>query len=84
MHLSSSYLLVLESFVRDDVFLALGCVKVDRELDSLRLVHTQWQVRLLLQVFQTEPLQILLSECLCVQEAGRWGTGRLARGTHSC
>lgn len=36
--------LVLETFSIHDVFLALGCIKVDRQLDSLRLVHPQRQI----------------------------------------
>ena len=48
------HLLVLQTLAGDDVFLALGRVEVDRQLNALGLVHTQRQIRLLLKVFQTE------------------------------
>ena len=37
-------LLVAEAFLRDDIFLALGGVEIDGELDALGLVHSQRQV----------------------------------------
>jgi len=37
-------LLIAETFLRDDIFLALGSIEVDGELDALGLVHSQRQV----------------------------------------
>ncbi len=37
-------LLVCKAFHRNDIFLALGSVEVDGELDALRLVHSQREV----------------------------------------
>ena len=67
-------LLVLETLAGDDVLFALGCVEVDGQLDALRLVHSQGQVALLLQVLQPEALKVLFGERLCIQQARR---GRL-------
>ena len=61
------YLLVLQSFVRDDIFLALRGVEVDGKLDSLGLVDAEWQIRLLLQIFQTEAFQVLFGKRLRIQ-----------------
>ena len=44
----SSDLLVLQTFVSDDVFLSLGCVKVDWQLNPLGLVDSEGQIGLFL------------------------------------
>ena len=67
------YLLILESLAGDDVLLALGRVEVDRQLDSLGLIDSEWEIRLFLQVLQSESLQILFCQRLCVEQAGCWG-----------
>ena len=38
------HLLVLEALLGDDVFLALGRVEVNGQLNSLGLVNSQWDV----------------------------------------
>ena len=62
-------LLVLESLVGNDIFLALGCVEIDRKFDTLRLINPQRQVRFLLQIFQTETFEIFLGESLSVKDS---------------
>ena len=59
-------LLILESLASNDVLLALGRVEVDRQLDSLGLIDSEWEVRLFLQVLQSESLQILFCQRLRV------------------
>ena len=65
-------LLILESLASNDVLLALGRVEVDRQLDSLGLIDSEWEVRLFLQVLQSESLQILFCQRLCVEHTGCW------------
>ena len=72
------YLLVLETLVGNDIFLALGCVEIDGQFDALRLIDSQRQVRLLLQIFQTETLEIFLGEGLSVEDSGGRSALRLA------
>jgi hypothetical protein len=55
--------------MRDDIFLALGGIKVDREFDSLGLINPKRQIRLFLKVLQTEALQVLFGEGLRVKDA---------------
>ena len=74
------HLLVLQALVGDDVFLALRRVEIDRQFDALRLVDAQRQVRLFLQVLQTEAFQIFLCQGLCIQDAGSCGFALLAWG----
>jgi len=43
-------LLISESLLRDDVLSTLRCIEVNWEFDSLRLVDSERQVGLLLQI----------------------------------
>lgn len=71
---------MIKSLLRDDVLLALGGVEIDGQLDSLGLVHSERQVGLLLEVAQTEALQVLFGKGLGVEDAGRRG---LAAAVHA-
>ena len=75
------FLLIGESLLRYDIFLALGRIEIYGQFDPLRLVDSQGQVRLFLQVSQAEALQVLLRQRLRIQDAcgGRLGVGLLAR-----
>ena len=64
---------VLQTLHRHDVFLALGRIKVHWQFNSLRLVDSEGQVGLLLQVLEAEALQILFGEGLGVEDAGAGG-----------
>ena len=61
------YLLVLESLLSDDVFLALGSIEVNRQFNTLGLVHSEGEVGLLLQVLELEALEVLFSEGLSIE-----------------
>lgn len=65
-------LLISESLLRDDVLSTLGRIEVDWEFDSLRLVDSERQVGLLLQILQFEALKILLCQSLGVEDASWW------------
>ena len=57
----------------NDILLPLRGVEVDWQLDSLRLVDSKREIGLLLQVLQTEPLEILLSQRLGIEDARSGG-----------
>lgn len=57
----------------DDVLLPLGGVEVDGQLDALGLVHSERKVGLLLQILETETLEVLFGERLGVQDTGSGG-----------
>ena len=67
------HLLVLQALLGDDVLLSLGGVEVYRKLNALRLVHSERQIRLFLEVFEAESLQIFFGQRLCVKNASRCG-----------
>lgn len=70
--------LVLQALVRHDVLLALGRIEVDWQFNSLRLVDSEGQVGLLLQVLESEALEILLGKGLGVQDSSSGGRFLLA------
>jgi len=74
------YLLVLQPLAVHDIFLSLGCVEVDGQLNALGLVYSQRQIRLFLQVFQTETLKVFFSQSLGIKDASSWGSVLLSRG----
>ena len=69
----------------NNVFFPLGRIEVNRQLNALRLVHSEGQVGLLLQVLETETFQVLLSESFSVQNAsGGCSVVRITLGRASC
>ena len=68
-------LLISESLLGNDVFAALRRIEIHWQLDSLRLIDSQGEIGLLLEVLETEALQVLFSERLRVEDAGRGNLG---------
>ena len=63
------YLLILQTLLRHDILLAFGGIEIHGQFDSLGLIHSEGEVRLLLQILKLEPLQVLLSESFAVELA---------------
>ena len=63
-------LLVSESLFGNNVLTTLGCIEVNWQFNSLRLVDSKRQIGLFLKVLESEAFQVLLREGLRVQDAG--------------
>lgn len=55
-----------QSLFRDDVFLALRGVEVNRQLDALCLIDSQGEIAFFLQVTKSEALEVLFSKSLSI------------------
>lgn len=53
-------LLISQSLLRDDVFSPFWGIKIDGQLYALGLVDSQRQIRLLLEILQSEAFKIFL------------------------
>ena len=64
------HLLISQTLLGDNVFATLRRIEVNWQFNSLSLIDSQREIRLLLQVLESEALEVLLGEGLRVEDAG--------------